>query len=389
MNLLGEDLAMNFDAIVIGAGPAGSSAAREIASAGFRVGLFEEHELVGVPQHCAGMLTVKGCRLLKIEVPDHVIQSRPRMVKISYKDLSFEFPFKVYVVDRGEFDRYLAEKAVEAGALLKTGSRVRGIRRRNDRWIVSVLGDGEHESKLVIGAEGFKVLSVEWVGLKRSRDNAVCLQYEIEVPRPVDQNVIECIFGSDKAPGGYAWIVPIGEKMLRVGLGVRRSRRSPSYYLEKLLREGFQQYKVIRKMAGIVSVGGPMTPSYTDGYMAVGEAAGQVNPLFGMGCLSSIACGRIAGKVAARALKKGDTSARQLKEYEDKWWDLVGRNYVLAMEIRNLLESEKGQKIIRSVAAAYRSGSSIGKTILKVLSMNPSLLKYALSWSRIKRIAYY
>ena len=62
---------------------------------------------------------------------------------------------------------------------------------------------------------------------------------------------------------------------------------------------------------------------------------------------------------------------------------------MLAIEIRNLLESEKGQKLIKYVAAEYRSGSGIGKTILKVLSKDPSLLKYALNWSRIKKIAYY
>ena len=380
---------MDFDVIVIGAGPAGSSTAREIASAGFEVGLFEEHEMVGVPQHCTGMLTIRGCQLLKIEVPDHVIQTRPEIVKISYKNSSFEFPFKIYVVDRSRFDKYLAEEAVKAGAILKTGFRVKGIKRRDHGWIVSTSSGEKFESKLVVGAEGFKVLSVEWVGLKRPRDNAVCLQYEIELRSPIDQNVIECIFGSDVAPGGYAWIVPISEKTLRVGLGIRRSRRSPKHYLEKLLKERFQEYKILRKMAGIVSVGGPMTPSYTDGYMAVGEAAGQVNPLFGMGCLSSIACGRIAGKVAVKALKKGDVSANQLREYENEWWDLVGRNYMLAIEIRNLLESEKGQKLIKYVAAEYRSGSGIGKTILKVLGRDPSLLKYALNWSRIKKIAYY
>ena len=75
---------MDFDAIVIGAGPAGSSAAREIASAGFKVGLFEEHEAVGIPQHCTGMLSVRGCQLLEIEVPDHVIQSR----SVSYTHLT-------------------------------------------------------------------------------------------------------------------------------------------------------------------------------------------------------------------------------------------------------------------------------------------------------------
>ena len=380
---------MDFDVIVIGAGPAGSSAAREIASAGFKIGLFEEHEMVGVPQHCTGMLTVTGCRLLKVEVPSHVIQAKPERVKISYKNSSFEFPFRIYVVNRSEFDRYLAEKAIEAGAILKTGFRVKGIRRKKDGWTVSVLNDGEFESKLVIGAEGFRVLSVEWVGLSRPRDDAICLQYEIEVPHPTDQDVIECIFGSDAAPGGYAWIVPIGEKMLRVGLGIRKSKMSPRYYLEKLLKERFQEYRIIRKMAGIVSVGGPMTPSYTDGYMAVGEAAGQVNPLFGMGCLSSIACGRIAGRVAVKALKKNDVSANQLRAYENEWWNLIGRNYMLAIEIRDLLESEKGQKLIKYVTAEYRSGSGIGKTILKVLGRDPSLLKYALSWSRIKKIAYY
>jgi len=88
-------------------------------------------------------------------------------------------------------------------------------------------------------------------------------------------------------------------------------------------------------------------------------------------------------------LREGDTSANQLREYEEKWWNLVGKDYMLAMEIRNLLESEKGQKIVKCIAAEYRSGSGIGKTVLKVLRMDPSLLKYALSWSRIKRLAYY
>ena len=380
---------MNFDVIVIGAGPAGSSTAREIASAGFKVGLFEEHEMVGVPQHCTGMLTVPGCQLLKVDVPDYVIQAKPERAKISYKESSFEFPFKVYVIDRSRFDRYLAERAVKAGAILRTGSRVRRIKRGSYGWIVSTSNGEEFESKLIVGAEGFKALSVEWVGLKRPQDYGVCLQYEIELQSLIDQKIIECIFGSNVAPGGYAWIVPIGKNMLRVGLGVRKSKKSPKYYLEKLLKERFEEYRIARKMAGIVSVGGPVTPSYTDGYMAVGEAAGQVNPLFGMGCLSSIACGRIAGRIAVKALKKNDVSANQLREYEREWWNLLGKNYMLAMEIRNLLESEKGQRLVKYVAREHHSGSGIGKTILKILGRDPSLLKYALNWSRIKRIAYY
>ena len=144
----------------IGAGPAGSSAAREIASAGFKVGLFEEHEAVGLPQHCTGMLTLRGCQLLEVEVPDHVIQARPQAVKISYRNSCFKLPFKIYVVDRSRFDRYLAEKAVEAGAILKTSSRVKGIRRKEGGWIVSVSGGGEHGSKLVIGAVSYTHLTL-------------------------------------------------------------------------------------------------------------------------------------------------------------------------------------------------------------------------------------
>jgi len=137
-----------------------------------------------------------------------------------------------------------------------------------------------------------------------------------KLENPIYQDVIETIFGSDVAPGGYAWIVPIGEEMLRVGLGIRKSRSLPKYYLERLLKERFQGCRIIRKMAGIMSVDGLMTPSYTDGYMVVGEAGGQVNPLFGMEYLSCIACGRIAGKVAVKALEKNYVSANQLRGYE-------------------------------------------------------------------------
>jgi len=115
------------------------------------------------------------------------------MVKISYKNFSFEFPFKICVVDRSRFDKYLAEEAVKAGAVLRTGSRVKGIKRRDHGWVVLTSSGEKYESKLIVGAEGFKVLSVEWVGLKRPRDNAVCLQYETEVRSPIDQDVIESI----------------------------------------------------------------------------------------------------------------------------------------------------------------------------------------------------
>ena len=379
------------DVAIIGAGPAGSTVAQELAKRGFEVALLEEHERVGLPQHCAGMLTKKACSKFHIEVPDHVIQAEPSRLLLNYARLSVEARFDLYILDRAAFDQYLALRAQETGARLLTKSRVVGIRREGPLWKLFTSPGRELRARLVVGADGYKALSVRWVGLKRPGEVASCLQYELEVGREIDTDLVVCSFGSTVAPGGYAWVVPIGPRRVRIGLGVRKAPRPAKHYLDALLAREFPGSKVIRRLAGLVSTGGPMRPSYTDAFLAVGEAAGQVNPLVGSGIASAIACGRIAGQVASRALEEEDLSTARLSEYERSWWKTIGRNYELAMRIRELLERMPRDKLVKLASGASEDlgRGRLGSALLKLLIREPSLIKYLLRWRTLKEIAYF
>ena len=382
-----------YDVAVIGAGPAGSSTAAELAKRGFRVALLEEHAQPGVPQHCAGMLTKKACRFLRIHVPREVVQAEPARICLRYGSLTLEARFELYIVNRSLLDQYLAERAVERGAELITRFKVVSMARKEGLWRLKARDGRELTAKLVVGADGYKARSVRLVGLSRPKEAASCLQYELELPGEVDTGLVACYFGSEVAPGGYAWVVPIGERSLRVGLGVRKpgARHPAKHYLDRLVRELFPGARVMRRLAGLVSVGGPMRPSYADAFLAVGEAAGQVNPITGAGCASAIACGRIAGRVAAGALEEGDLSAGRLAEYERRWWDLLGLSYQLALRLRALLEAMSRQQLIKLARASSWALSSghAGLAVLWALAARPELLKLLPYWRRLKLLPYF
>jgi len=374
------------DVAVIGAGPAGSSATAVLAREGFDVVLLEEHARPGVPQHCAGMLTKEACRRLGIRVPRGVVQSEPSHVVIHYGSTSFKARLDMYVLDRASFDQYMAETAVEAGAELLTGHKVIGMRRSGHGWLLSVRGGPELTSELVIGADGYKALSLRWAGLERPSEVASCLQYELKLDREVDQDIVVCYFGSSVAPGGYAWVVPIGNKAVRVGLGVRKASKPARFYLDAFVKKEFPNSKIVKRMAGLVSTSGPVVPNYMGAYLAVGEAAGHVNPLTGAGIASSMVSGRIAGLIASRALEEGDFSALRLSEHYTTWRSVVGRYHELAMEVRRALESLTSEELACLVKDMSRgsSKSRLSLTALSLLARNPKFVKFLLKVRELK-----
>ena len=119
------------DVVVVGAGPAGLLAAREVASRGLGVKVLEEHNIVGVPNHCAGLLSVEGLARLGVEPSPYFVQNEITGGRIySPGGEVLEVPgtrTRAYVVDRTLFDRYLAASAEEEGADVETGRRVEGF----------------------------------------------------------------------------------------------------------------------------------------------------------------------------------------------------------------------------------------------------------------------
>ncbi len=338
-----------YDVVVIGAGPAGSSAAESAAKRGLEVLLIEKRAEVGVPVRCAEGIGREGLETLGIRPMPEWTSNEVKGAKIvAPNGCSVTLEAKMagnevgIIVHRDKFDQYLASRAVDSGADLYTRSAAIGISRKGEEVAVRIRHFGEVQevrTNVVIGADGFESHVGEWFGLRTRiapKDIDSTFEYRI-VGGEFDEDYTEFFLGNEIAPGGYIWVFPKGDNVANVGIGVLVSKikgkeQMPKFLLDKFLKT-HPEYrgKIIGMYAGAVSVSKPLTPSYSDNLMLVGDAARMIDPLTGGGIINAIVSGRCAGEVAVNAYEREDFSANSLKEYEEKWkkklYEKLIRNY--------------------------------------------------------------
>jgi electron transfer flavoprotein-quinone oxidoreductase len=353
-----------FDAIVVGAGLAGLSAAYVMARAGLNVAVIERGDFPGAKNVMGGILYRQPTekvypnwwREAPVERP--ITEQRvwvltaDSMVTFGYKSKRFaEEPYNAFTVLRARFDRWFAEKVVQAGALLVTETVVEDVIRKNGQ-IVGVRTnreEGDLYADVVIAADGVNSLLSKKVGLhpELPPDRVALATKEIIA---LERSKIEDRFGLEPGEGtaielfgdatlgmlGYGFIYT-NQDSLSVGVGVLLSdlikrKVSPNDLQERLkahpmVRRLLQGGELKEYMAHLIPEGGydRIPTLYTDGYLVVGDAAGMVNGLFREG--SNFAC--ISGKLAAQtvlyAKERGDFSARTLARYQD----LLNQSFII------------------------------------------------------------
>ncbi len=363
---------MNCDVVVVGAGPGGSTAAATAAALGLRTILLEEHPEVGCPTHCTGKLSVHAFK--RFAIPDAQIQTALRAAALYAPDgtvARLRRPdVDSYVVDRDPFDRMLADRAAEAGALVITGARARTVVREGGGPRGPLRVEAERRgarlsitAALVIDAEGANPVLPPQLGVQPRRTLVHGLQYELDGAEMDSDDAPDLYFGRDVAPGFFAWFMPTGAGRGRLGLAVdpRLTERPPVYFLEQLMRAHpavaprMRQTKIVRKLAGRIPILGLRRPTYTDGMLVVGDAAGQVKATSGGGIYFSMLAGDLAGQAAARHLGATHAAAANaLAAYERDWETAFGREVrftTIARQAVNRLPDAHVNTVIRSVAA--------------------------------------
>lgn len=337
-NRQGLTLQQRYDVVVIGAGPAGSTAARRAAELGLSVLLLEKRQEIGSPVRCAEGVSHK--LLIPFIEPDEHWVSAP-VDKAQFTTIVGD---KVetkrveggrgYILERRVFDRVLAEKAVEAGAQLAVKTAAKGLLIEDGivrGVIVEGSGHGEIEAALVIGADGVESRVGLWAGLDTTlppKDAMACAQFLLS-GIDIDPTCLYYYISQELAPGGYAWVFPKGEGKANVGLGVQADMavRPALDYLVRFI-EGqphLARGSPVTLVVGGVPVALPPKRLVTHGCLLVGDAARQVDPLTGGGITNAMMAGQYAAEVAARAIEGGDTSASRLAEYEARWASTLGR----------------------------------------------------------------
>jgi digeranylgeranylglycerophospholipid reductase len=386
---------LNYEIVVIGAGPAGSRAARLLAERGFSVLLLEKRDRIGYPVRCAEAVGPRAVVERFITLDDSLISAEINGVKVVAPDgqiFEAEMPAICFIVDRELFDHRLADHAIQAGADLRTGHQAVDLIVKNGAVggvrVKELKSSSEYEvsSRIVVGADGVESLSPRWAGIKKSfRPHEVlsCAQELIEGDTlPADR--IEFHLGSKHSPGGYAWVFPKGNGRANVGLGVNATMTRGKTALEYL--DGFITHRCPggshkRLVVGGCEVARGLERLVADGYVAVGEAAHQNNPFSGGGIVNALEAADMAAETITDALRSGSTSRAALEPYERAWKRSVGKNnnrfhrvagifYKLSDEEMNHIT----ERIIRTPGIINQSGVDPKRMIRSLITINPVLL---------------
>jgi len=377
-----------FDVVVVGGGPAGTTAARHCAQEGLSVLLLEKDRDIGVPVRCGEAVSEEGLKIF-VEPQERWIKStikRLRLIAPSGRTIDMDLKEKGFILDRRVFDYDLGQYAAQAGAQIVTKAYVSGVINENGA-VSGVTGTfmGEAfsvEAKIVIAADGVESRVGRWAGLRtqiKMKDMESAFQKTIGGIE-IDEHRFDFYMSSKWAPGGYLWIFPKGPHMANIGLGISgeySKEKSARRYLEEFLDDHFPNYSVVAQVAGGVPCATTLKTIVTDGLMLAGDAARMVNPMTGGGIVPGMRGGMLAGQTAVRAVRDDNVSAKSLQSYQKEWHKVGGKNHERFYRIKNAVTSlndEDLDSIASAVSDIPESERTITKVFSKALFRKPSLI---------------
>jgi len=316
----------NYDFVVGGGSVAGLAFAAEASKRDASVLVLEEHETIGEPEKCDGLVSLRGLRSRGYTPNQDVIQNNistalihsPGGRHFAVNATSLE----VVVLDRSSYDKQLARLAESHGSEIRTGTRVAGSEQGAEE--VSVSANGERfTARYYVDATG--------PASSPRRGIVPAAKYEVEGDW-IREHVVEVFLNRDMYPGFFAWVIPYGKHRAKVGvagLGI-----APFKALDDFLSE--RPSKILRRISAPLYVGGPVRDFVRGRTILVGESAGQVKPTTAGGIMTSIAGAISAARWASESVKRRDP--KLLENYRRDWDSHFQKEMRSMLRLRGILE---------------------------------------------------
>ncbi|NOZ80528.1 MAG: NAD(P)/FAD-dependent oxidoreductase [DPANN group archaeon] len=358
---------------VVGSGPVGNFTAYQLAKRGQEATVYEEHQKIGAPVQCTGIVTADIRRLIRVR-PSTIVNRISRIRVIAPNNESFLLKLKKpeLILDRTSFDSSIADLASEYDVRVRKGHRF--VSRTGKEAIFSTeKGKKTVPFSHLVGADGPLSRVAKSATLLQNRTYYHAMQATVK--GDFDKSMYQTFFGREY-PGFFGWLVPENEGVARIGLG---TRCNPQPYFKRFLERYIGadwEKRVVGYQNGLIPIHNPLQPIEKGNTCLVGDAAAQVKATTGGGI--------IPGMKAAIALSE---ALAEKKSYRRTLWQRAGKGLFIHLLLRKALDRftdrdynrliEIGsRKNIRQILETTSREHPTG-ILMKALKKEPRLLLFA------------
>ena len=339
---------MRYDVAIVGAGPAGSWLARELAKNNISVALFERSAVAGEPNFSSAGSPLYTAE--RFNLPPEAIAAKWDAIRIVGPNSGQEWQFKKpvgAVFDFRKLKSMLTDEARSYGAKVILGTAVESAEQKGSyAFIHTKPQQDEYLAKIVVDASGPGGVLATQIGLRRKILSLPSTGLEIIVNAKLaldkEFSTMTFYYGSTWVPHGYGWIFPMQTPFLKIGAGVAQpARYHPVINLDNILNNLIERIpwaknsEIVEKHGGSVWGTGGIKNHVQGNIIAIGDAADQINPLGGEGIRHVLQSSLLASRVIIDALKENNIKA--LYRYNNLWKSYVGWKWRVCHKIADIV----------------------------------------------------
>jgi len=387
-----------FDVLVVGGGPAGLSAAAAAAKGDLRVAVIEKDSGIANTIRTSGVTWVQ--EIEKLGVPRNLYNPIRRYgIHSPRKEYVLETPkAEACSLDVRRLYRCLAHQAAALGTEIFLRTKVNFASYENGKTAIRIGANSSSgclnfRGSLVIDASGFSTIIGRSLGLVNKWERfGIGAEYEAYAEK-VDTEKWALMVGQMYSPAGYAWLFPVGENRVRIGVGIGRpeSDMDPLKRLTYLMEKRPGPLKKLGRICplefhyGVVPSEGPRNLTVADRVLFVGDSAGHLNPLLLEGIRFAIKFGRIAGEVAKHAVDKAGAPKVELDKYEKRWKKEIWSDFQVGLNVQktwlklsdeqwdkeiSILDSLSAEEVLQLLQSQFQT-----RRLMRQVASHPELLK--------------
>ncbi|MBQ8018271.1 MAG: NAD(P)/FAD-dependent oxidoreductase [Methanobrevibacter sp.] len=324
-------MSFDFDVVVVGAGPVGSTIAYYLTNQGLNIAIIDKKRQIGYPLQCAGILSKHIFD--NNHLPDEVIlnnvkgaflHSKNHILKVE-KDTT-----QAYIIDRISYDEFLLNRAIQNGVKF-INQKVIDV--DSDEALTYLSNSHVIKSKIVIGCDGYNSILSKSIGNNQNSFPASQMLVKIAESnmqsfrnaKSKTEDYVDTYLLEDVLPG-FLWVIPLKNDLYRIGLFSNQTHKRQDEVIINFLNQNFE-YEIVEKYKGFIPIFDEKSQMVNGRLVLIGDAAGQIKPTSGGGLLVAFDACDMACKYIVEAIDKSDMGILRGYEKEFKAKYLKEFNY--------------------------------------------------------------